>query len=40
MYRTVIRPIVTYASETWVLKNYNSETASLWEETFKNIWAH
>ena len=30
LYRTVIKPIVTYASETWVLKKkYNSETASL-----------
>jgi hypothetical protein len=36
LYRTVIRPVVTYASETWVLK----ETISLWQGNSKeNIWA-
>jgi hypothetical protein len=39
LYRTVIKPIVTYASETE--RNRNSETNSLWEENSKmNIWAH
>jgi hypothetical protein len=41
LYRTVIRPIVTYASEPLVLKKYNSETVSLQvENSKKRIRAH
>jgi len=42
LYRTVIRPIVTYASETWVLKETITQKLLVFERKFlkKNIWAY
>ena len=41
LYRTVTRPIVTYASETWVLKENIIHKLLVWEENLKgNIWAY
>ena len=37
LYRTVIRPIVTYASETWVLKENIIQKLLVFE---RNIWAY
>jgi hypothetical protein len=31
MYRTIIKPVVMYASETWVLKEYEIKILSIWE---------
>jgi len=36
LYRTVIRPTVTYASETWVLKENIIQKLLV----FENIWAY
>jgi hypothetical protein len=42
LYRSVIRQIVTYASETWVLKKiFNPETVRIRKENpTENIWTH
>jgi len=42
LYRSVIRPIVTYASETWVLKKiFNPETVVIRKENpAEDIWSH
>ncbi|MDI5838386.1 hypothetical protein, partial [Shewanella xiamenensis] len=31
IYKSVIRPTVMYASETWTLKNKNEEMLKVWE---------
>ena len=41
-YRTVVRPIVTYASETWVLKENIIQKLLVFERKNlkRNIWAY
>jgi hypothetical protein len=42
LYRTAIRPIVTYASETWVLKENIIQKVLVFERKIlkRNIWAY
>ena len=42
LYRSVIRPIVTYASETWVFKRiFDPETVDIRKENpAEDIWSH
>ena len=42
LYRTVIRPIVTYALETWVLKENIIQKLLVFERKIlkRNIWAY
>ena len=41
LYWSVIRPIVVYGCETWVLKESIIQKLCVWEENIKeNIWAN
>jgi len=41
MYKTVIRPIVTYACETWILTRKDELNNYIGENGFqKNLWAY
>jgi hypothetical protein len=41
MYQTLVRPIVTYACETWGLKENKIQTKSIWKKGIKkNLRTH
>jgi hypothetical protein len=41
MYQTLVRPVVTYACETWVLKKYKNQIKGIRKEgTKKNLRTH
>ena len=40
IYRTLVRPVVTYGSESWTLTMEDESISSIWKEnTVENIWA-
>jgi hypothetical protein len=40
MYKTLVRPVVTYACETWVLEENIKTKLRVFERKEKNLWTH